>query len=109
MNDASANDTTQSVNHSPWRRLIDKLAGGPPNQEKLDKLKGRSWLVRYNVSLFGAVFSFLIGIAPEIVSRINGVPDLSTFQTLQVRILRTHPTEPHLFVELPDGTQRGME
>ena len=68
MNDASANDTTQSVNHSPWRRFIDKLAGGPPNQEKLDKLKGHSWLVRSNVSLFMVVFWFLIGIVPEIVN-----------------------------------------
>lgn len=37
------------------------------------------------------------------------MPEPSTLQTLQVRVLQTDLTEPHLLVELPDGRQRGME
>lgn len=105
MSEAHAPPSPQSR----WQRFIDKLAGGPPNIEKLEKLKGKRWFVRYNVTLFMVVFSFAIGVAPEIVNQLNGVPDPAALQTLQVRIIRTHVTEPHLFVELPDGRQRGME
>ena len=48
-------------------------------------------------------------VAPELVNYLNGVPDPVELQAMQVRIIRTHLTEPHLFVELPDGRQRGME
>ena len=94
---------------SRWQRFIDKLAGGPPNLEKLHKLKGRWWFVRYNVSLVMLLTSLAVGVVPELVDRLNGIPDPTALQTLQVRIVRTHLTEPHLFVELPDGSQRGME
>ena len=91
---------------SKWQRFIDVLSNGPPNHEKL---KGKRWFVRYNVTLVGLISCFAFLWAPEIVSRLNGVPDPASLQTLQVRILRTHLTEPHLFVEMPDGSQRGME
>ena len=94
---------------SRWQRFIDKLAGGPPNLEKLDKLKGKHWFVRHHVSLGMLLGSFAMLLAPELVAHLNGIPDPTALQTLQVRIVRTHPTEPHLFVELPDGSQRGME
>ena len=94
---------------SRWQRFINWLAGGPPNREKLDKLKGKSWFVRHNISLVMLVGSVAILLAPEIVDRLNRVPDPATLQTVQARIIRTHLTEPHLFVELSDGSQRGME
>ena len=92
-----------------WRRFIDKLAGGPPNLEKLERNKGKFWFVRYNATLFMLLCILVVLVGPEIVSWRNRGPDLAKLQTLQVQILRTHSTEPHLFVELPDGKQRGME
>ena len=94
---------------SRWRRFIDKLAGGPPNLEKLDKLMGKRWFMRYNVTLYGVFLCLVLLDIPELVDRINGVPASTDLQTAQVRIIRTHLTEPHLFVEFPDGRQRGME
>lgn len=46
---------------------------------------------------------------PECINQWNRVPDPATLQTLQVRVLHTQLTEPHLFVELPDGERRQME
>ncbi|MGV3656074.1 MAG: hypothetical protein ACO1N5_17875, partial [Noviherbaspirillum sp.] len=46
------------------QRFINWLAGGPPNLEKLDKLKGKSWFVRHHVSLGMLLTSLTVGIAP---------------------------------------------
>ena len=51
----------------------------------------------------------LVILAPELVDYLNAIPDPATLHAVRVRIIRTHLTEPHLFVELTDGRQRGME
>lgn len=101
--------TGKDLAPSGWRRFIDKLAGGPPNLEKLETLKGKRWFVRYNLSLFMLGAFTAIIFAPEAVTHLNGVPDPAALQTLNVRILQTYLVEPHLLVELADGRQRGME
>ena len=91
-----------------WQRLIDKLSGPPANEAVLAKRRGKTFWRRYPVFSWGMLLSLgLIG--SECVNQWNRVPDPSTLQTLQVRILYTQVTEPHLFVELPDGERRQME
>ena len=94
---------------SRWQRFINWLAGGPPNLEKLEKLKGKFWFVRHNVSLIMLLTSLAGGIAPMIVDYLNGIPDPTDLEMVRIRILSTHLVEPHLLVEMPDGSQRGME
>lgn len=90
-------------------RFFDWLSGGAPNVAKLNSIKGRSFFWRHSVTCVMSITALAVLIGPEIVSQINGIPAEKELKTLQVHILRTHITEPHLFVELPDGTQRGME
>ena len=91
-----------------WLRLIDKLSG-PPNEAVLAKRRGKPFWRRYPQFLWGMVISLALFIVPECVNQWNRVPDPATLQTLQVRILYTQLTEPHLFVELPNGERRQME
>jgi hypothetical protein len=91
-----------------WHRFIDRLAGAP-NLERLEKLKNKPWFIRYSETLALLLLSFAVFIAPELANQYNGIPTPTSLQTLQVKILRTHKKEPHLYVELPDGTRRGME
>ena len=63
---------------------------------------------RYPLFSWGMLLSMGL-LIPECVNQWNRVPDPATLQTLQVRILHTQLTEPHLFVELPDGERRQME
>ncbi|WP_343722471.1 hypothetical protein [Herbaspirillum seropedicae] len=92
-----------------WHRLIDKLSGPPPNEAVLATRKGKPFWRRYSTFSCGMLISLVLFIAPEFVNQWNRVPDPSTLQTLQVRILYTQQTEPHLFVELPNGQRREME
>ncbi|MBG7617926.1 hypothetical protein I5R65_00475 [Herbaspirillum sp. AP02] len=91
-----------------WRRLIETLSG-PPNEAVLATRRGKPFWRRYPQFSWGMIISLVLFIAPEFVNQWNRVPDPSTLQTLQVRILHTQLTEPHLFVELPNGERRQME
>ncbi|WP_443115557.1 hypothetical protein [Herbaspirillum seropedicae] len=92
-----------------WHRLIDKLSGPPPNEAVLATRKGKPFWRRYSAFSLGMLLSLTLVIAPEFVNQWNRVPDPLTLQTLQVRILYTQQTEPHLFVELLNGQRRQME
>ncbi len=100
-----------SMPHPPgrWHRLIDKLSGPPPNEAVLATRKGKPFWRRYPVFSSGMLLALTLFIVPEFVNQWNRVPDPSTLQILQVRILQTQQTEPHLFVELPNGQRREME
>lgn len=91
-----------------WQCFIDKIAG-KPNPEKLEKLKSKPWFFRHGETLALLAISFAVLVGPEVSNQVNGIPDPENLQTLKVKILRTHQTEPHLYVEMPDGNQRGME
>ncbi|MCI1014357.1 hypothetical protein HWE04_10890 [Herbaspirillum sp. C7C2] len=93
---------------SRWQRLIDKLSG-PPNEAVLATRRGKPFWRRYPQTSWGMLLSLVLLIIPECVNQWNRVPDPATLQTLQVRILHTQLTEPHLFVELPNGERRQME
>ncbi|MET3432231.1 hypothetical protein ABIC71_001717 [Herbaspirillum seropedicae] len=93
---------------SPWQQIIDRLVG-PPNETVLAARKGKPFWLRHRVFLVGMFTSLALLVAPEFVNQWNRVPDPATLQTLQVRILRTDLTEPHLLVELPDGQRQSME
>ena len=101
--------SASSVRANIWQRIFYKLSGGPPNQEKLEKLKKKPWFFQYNTTLVTLFASFALIIAPEIATYLNRLPDLGSIQTLQIRILRTSLTNPHLLVELPNRAIRGME
>lgn len=90
------------------QRLIDKLSG-PPNEAVLATRRGKPFWRRYPQTSWGMLLSLVLLIIPECVNQWNRVPDPATLQTLQVRILHTQLTEPHLFVELPNGERRQME
>ena len=100
-----------NMNHPPgrWQALLDVLSGPPPNEAVLATRKGKPFWLRHRIFLVGMLTSLTLVIAPEVVNQCNRVPDPSTLQTLEVRILRTDLTSPHLFVELPDGQRRNME
>nr|WP_198980736.1 hypothetical protein [Herbaspirillum sp. ASV7] len=92
-----------------WQRLIDKISGPPPNEAVLATRKGKPFWRRHPQFSWGMLLSIVFIILPECVNQWNRVPDPATLQTLQVRLLYTQLTEPHLFVELPDGERRQME
>ena len=92
-----------------WQRLIDRLSGPPANEAVLASRRGKPFWGRHPGFSLGMAISMVLLVIPEFVNQWNGVPDPSTLQTLQVRILYTQLTEPHLFVKLPNGERRQME
>jgi hypothetical protein len=93
-----------------WQRLIDKLSGPPANEAVLaSSRRGKPFWRRYPTFTSGMLISLVLFIVPEFVNQWNRVPNPSALQTMQVRILYTQVTEPHLFVALPNGERRQME
>lgn len=86
--------------------LLDKILGGP---RKPEKLIGKRWYQIYSTTLVMLVTVLLIGVLPEAVDAINGLPDPEALEKLSVRIVEIRKTEPHLFVEHADGIRRDME
>ena len=89
-----------------WKAKLDKLAGGPPN---LEKIAGKSWLARHRVALSLTLFFIAGWGGPEIVTMINTIPDAATLETHQVTIIATQEKDPHFAVDMADGSRRIME
>lgn len=90
-------------------RLSKDKRGREPEPIELKKPKNQVWFIRFSGTLAVLLTGILVLIAPFAVSLFNGIPDTSDLQTISVRILKIYPTEPHLWVRLPDGRQQGME
>ncbi len=103
-------DSTPSKTAKPslWHRFIEWLSG-PPNHEKLEMLKDKPWYVRFKLTFGTAVMIFICFVIPETVNTINGLPDWNSLDSLEVNIVATQNREPHLFVDLADGTRKTME
>ncbi len=101
--------TEQTSLQNAWRRLIDKLAGGPPNQAKLDALKSKRWYDKYMYTIYAFSTCFTFFTVPTAISYQENHPFSSTPQTLQGLVVRMRENIPHLTVELQDGSIRKME
>lgn len=93
-----------------FERLIDKLAGGPPNEKVLEERKNWFFLSRYK---FGVCFpliltlfflgNYLIGYS------LNPTPIYEDLLDLQGQIISARRTSPEFVVELPNGDKVNME
>ena len=89
-----------------WKTKFAKLAGGPPN---LEKIAGKSWLALHRSSLSGMAL-FLAGfVGPEMVTWYNGFPALEELETHQVTIVAVQEKDPHFAVDMADGSRKIME
>lgn len=86
--------------------FFDKVLGGRPQP---DKRTGKTWYQIYSTTLVLSITVLVIGILPELVDSLNGVPDPNALEEHNVRILETRKTEPHLFIEESEGMRRDME
>ena len=89
-----------------WKTKFAKLAGGPPN---LEKIAGKSWLALHKTSLFGVACFFAIIAGPEIVTWLNGIPAADELETHQVTIVAVQEKDPHFAVDMADGSRKIME
>ena len=89
-----------------WKAKFDKLAGGPPN---LEKIAGKSWLRLHKTSLFGVACFFAIIVGPGIVIWFNGIPAVDELETHYVTIVATQEKDPHFAVNMADGSRKIME
>ena len=97
---------TEESTGSRSHRFLDKVLGG---SLKPKNLAGKPWYRIYSTTLVMLVTVLLIGVLPEVVDAINGMPDLNSLETRSVRIVETRKTEPHFLVEEANGAQRDME
>ena len=89
-----------------WKTQLNKLAGGPPN---LERIAGKSWLALHRVSLPLIIFFTAGWGGPEIVTWHNGIPTPYELETHQVQIVAVQEKDPHFAVDMADGSRRIME
>ncbi len=69
----------------------------------------KPWYKKYGSTILTTVLMLWLCVIPSIVSFTNGFPRGDDLETLHARILETHRENPHLLVELDDGSQEKME
>lgn len=93
-----------------FKKVIDKLAGGPPNEKVLEERKNWSFLSRYKSGfcLPVALTVFFLG-GYLIGFTLNPVPKYSSLPTLYGEIIGARRASPEFVVRLADGQELNVE
>jgi hypothetical protein len=93
-----------------WKRFIDKRGGGtesaPPMKSEETK---KRWYKKYFRCIYFLVLIHLIVLYFVVMALVNGVPTPDEMKTYEVHILEVHERDPHLHVQMPDGSKKDME
>ena len=96
---------TTTLNYMPEKPAVNPA----PDPTMQPESKKKPWFVKYRTTLGLLVCWFFVLILPWIVDMLNGIPKPDELKTIEVRVLRIYEKEPHLRVQLPDGSEQYME
>jgi hypothetical protein len=93
-----------------FRKVIDKLAGGPPNEKVLKERKSWSFLGRHKWGIYVPVGATMIILGGYLIGFVlNPAPKYEDLSDLQGQIISARRTSPEFVVELSNGDKVKME
>lgn len=93
-----------------FEKVIDKLAGGPPNEKVLEEREGWFFLSRYSLSICVPIgLTIIIWGGYFIGFVLNPAPRYEDLSVLQGQIISARRTSPEFVVQLANGEKVEME
>jgi hypothetical protein len=93
-----------------FERLIDKLAGGPPNEKVLEERKNWFFLSRYKFGVcFPIILTIFLLLNDFVGFTLNPVVEYESLSTLKAQIINIRYATPEFIVQLDNGDKVEME
>jgi hypothetical protein len=93
-----------------FKKVIDKLAGGPPNEKALKEREGWFFLSRYKFGLYLPLAFTALFLSGDLVGfYLNPAPRYEDLVLVQGKVISVRAESPEFVVHLADGQNMSME